>query len=261
MNSIDIKANALNENIINNYKSSSKRLILFDYDGTLVPFSSHPNYPEADKHAIEQVRKLSLDQKNEVYIISGRERNSLNDKFADLHLTIIAEHGYLIKKPQMPWAKTFQDEEAEAWKPIFIPMLQAYSDKCAGSFLEVKESALVWHYRKANSELANICLQQMREEFGLILRQRTDLLWLDGNKVIEIKLANCHKGRYVKQLLKTNAYDFILAMGDDRTDEDLFKAIPTNGYSVKIGEGETCANFRMKEQFEVRVLLDHLTEI
>ena len=242
------------------YNTASKRLILLDYDGTLVPFSSHPAYPEADKHAIEQLTKLSSDTKNEVYIISGRERHSLTERFSHLNITIIAEHGYLIKKPKTDWVKTFPELSNGNWKPIFIPIIEAYSKKCPGSFLEEKESALVWHYRKADNDLADRCLVEMNLEISLLLQQHTDLLWLNGNKVIEIKLANCHKGMYVEKLLQANRYDFILAMGDDRTDEDMFKAVPSDGYSIKIGEGETNACLRFKQQIEVTHLLDEFVK-
>jgi trehalose 6-phosphate synthase/phosphatase len=84
------------EHLASSYKKANRRMIFLDYDGTLVPQTSHDKSPSAE--LISTLNSLCSDMKNTVFIVSGRGRDSLSEWFASCeNLGIAAEHGYFIR--------------------------------------------------------------------------------------------------------------------------------------------------------------------
>ena len=248
---------AIENKLLDDYKRASKRLILLDYDGTLVPFHQYPEKALPDINLYKQMKKLTKDSRNTIFIISGRDKRFLSNKFEDLHLSIIAEHGYFIKHRNSDWIQTMLNTDS-SWKPLVLPILKRYTERCYGSFTEEKESALVWHYRNAEADFAFVRSQELKEELTEFLVHHKDLQLMEGNKIIEIKKTGHNKGSYIKQHLTNNSYDFILGIGDDTTDEDMFRALPESAYTIKVGLEPTNANYNLTHQHEVIQLIEKL---
>ena len=84
---------------------------------------------------------------------------------------------------------------------------------------------------------------------------------LDGNKVVELRPRAASKGRVVRHILKRQARPpLILAVGDDRTDEDMFAALPASSVSIRVGPGPTCALHRLPDSQAVRSLVRGLLQ-
>lgn len=133
-------------------------------------------------------------------------------------------------------------------------------DRTPGSFVEEKDYSLAWHYRKSNSELASIRARELKEAL-LHFTTNLGLGVLDGNKVIEIKNAGINKGNAVLKWISRDNFDFIMAAGDDRTDEDIFQILPEKAYSIKIGIAPSMANFHVESVDEFQSLLKKMTQI
>jgi trehalose 6-phosphate synthase/phosphatase len=87
----------------------------------------------------------------------------------------------------------------------------------------------------------------------------TDLQVMEGNKVLEIKSAGINKGTAAARWLERYNPDFVLALGDDRTDEDTFRALPSTAYTIRVGTGaRSLARFNLASPMEVRKLLRKL---
>ncbi len=242
-----------------NYKNACSRAIFLDYDGTLVPFAKYPKLATPTPYVIEQLKKLSSDDKNAVVIISGRDQSFLERWFGDMNIYIIAEHGALLKKPHGKWE--YQITAYTGWKEIIYPIFQKYSDRCNGSFIEEKNASLAWHFRNADPDFAFVRSQELKEELKEILSDEQSLQILEGNKVIELKQNGYDKGvAAVKFIEQKTDLNFILAIGDDKTDEDLFKAIPSYSYTIKVGTSPTNARYNLKYQNDVMYLINKLTE-
>ena len=95
--------------------------------------------------------------------------------------------------------------------------------------------------------------QLVRALVSICLQHRLQIL--QGNKVVEIKQSNCTKGSEVKRLLRKAHYDFILAMGDDTTDNDMFRALPESAVTVKIGTVSEDARYNLKSQTDALPML------
>jgi len=78
---------------------------------------------------------------------------------------------------------------------------------------------------------------------------------LQGDKVIEVKSITVNKGRAAKRWLEKDDYDFILAVGDDYTDEDTFKAMPEDAITIKVGSNISAATYYLNSYEDVRALL------
>jgi len=247
----------MQQKIINDYLKSNNRLILLDYDGTLVPFANAPEKAEPDPELLTLLESLANQPKNEVVIVSGRIKETLEKWFGDLNISLIAEHGAWIKEKGKDWAiiEPLQDD----WKQEIKPILEFYVDKTPGSFIEEKEFSIVWHYRKADSELA---MARGRELKNILLHLTANLNLgiLLGSKVIEIKNLGINKGRAVSILVSKRVWDFILSIGDDVTDEDIFAVLPETAYSIKVGLSHTKAKFNIESEYKVRQLLKELID-
>lgn len=243
------------QSMINRYKNSENRLFLLDYDGTLVPFSNTPHKASPDNELISILKNLSNDSKNNVVIISGRDKNTLENWFKDISLNLIAEHGGQIKEKGSDWILT--EPEGGDWKGKILPLLELYVDRTPGSLIENKELSLVWHYRKVDPELAAIRSRELKAAL-IHLTSNLNVGVFEGNKIIEVKNIKITKGHATSNWLNKKKWDFIFAIGDDFTDEDIFKVVPENAYSIKVGIEPSQAKYNVESYKEVRMLLKEL---
>ncbi|WP_143961833.1 bifunctional alpha,alpha-trehalose-phosphate synthase (UDP-forming)/trehalose-phosphatase [Litoribacter populi] len=237
------------------FKSSKSRILFLDYDGTLVGFKNKPQDAYPDSELKDLVEKLT--KKAQVVIISGRDKETLGKWFEGLDVDMIAEHGVWVKNrnTEAEW-DVFSDVD-NSWKDDIRHVMDYYVQRTPGAFIEEKHHSLVWHYRKVESGLGDL---RMRELFSHLkyMASGHNLQVLEGNMVLEIKRPDINKGRAALAFMKDKEYDFILAIGDDWTDEDTFKAMPKNAYTIRVGYNYTKANYNIKSSSQVRDLLKRL---
>ncbi|NBC83036.1 MAG: bifunctional alpha,alpha-trehalose-phosphate synthase (UDP-forming)/trehalose-phosphatase [Bacteroidetes bacterium] len=248
---------AIEKDILSKYKNANKRLLFLDYDGTLVGFQKRPEMAKPDKELLKLLDSLAEDPKNELVIISGRDRETLEKWFKGKPYTLITDHGVWRKEPKEDW-QMIETLHAD-WKEQLRPALEFYVDRTPGSILEEKSFSLAWHYRKVDPELGNMRAIELKDEFmSLIANHNLDIL--EGNKVIEIKNSGVNKGRAAVAKIGNNKYDFTVAIGDDWTDEYIFEEIPDDTITIKVGIVKTAARFNVESQKDVRPLLKKLME-
>ena len=243
---------ALKKSIARKYAGSRIRALLLDYDGTLVPFTARPEAAAPDAALLDLLQTLSGDERNRVVVISGRDRASLDRWLGRLRLYLVAEHGAWLREPGGDWWNL--EPPNQEWKREVRPILEFYVDRTPGSLIEEKDFSLVWHYRKAEIGLGVNRARQLADTLASFA-SNLHLRIQEGAKVIEVKNASVTKGRAALHLLERFAADFILAFGDDRTDEDLFAALPAGAHTVKIGIAATAAKYNVPSFREVRALL------
>ena len=237
------------------YHDAASRLILLDYDGTLLPFKDRPEKAAPDAEILALLESLACAQGNEVVIVSGRDRDTLEEWCGHLDIGLVAEHGVWTRDRGGEWSmiETLKDD----WKAEMKPLLELYVDRTPGSFVEEKSYSLSWHYRKADARLASVRAKELKEDL-INLTENLGVRVLEGSKVIELKDAGVNKGRAVSRWLGQKDWDFILAMGDDWTDEDMFDVLADSAYSIKVGLSASKARFNLDSQEDVRGLLKEL---
>lgn len=246
---------AVTEQIGKEYKAAKDRFIFLDYDGTLVGFNADIERASPDTELYDILTKLSDDPANKVIIISGRRHETLEEWFGHLKLDLIAEHGAWQKHHQEEWKSL--PLLTDGWKKEVSAVLDTYTDRTPGAFIEDKSYSLVWHYRKAEEGLGELRANEIINHLQVTVGNK-GLQMMPGNKVIEFKNIEVNKGKAALNWLHGNNPDFIIAFGDDHTDEDIFKALPPEAYTIKVGSNISAANYYLRNFAEVRSFLKTL---
>jgi len=248
----------LQTELIDKYRKPGKKLILLDYDGTLVTYRPKPEQALPSESLLDILKRLSEQADTELIIISGRDHPDIDSLLGDLPIKIIAGHGAVMRVNGV-WKDQVTNEIE--WKGTIRPILDYMSMKCPDSFIEDKHFSLAWHYRNTDQKTAFGYSRQLikqLEKFSEPLRLKI----LDGNKVVEIMHKEIGKGLAVEKLLAESKYDFILSIGDDVTDEEIFALFLNikEAFTIKVGNGSTNAKYYFSSVEEVVLLLKLLSE-
>ncbi|MCB0113407.1 MAG: bifunctional alpha,alpha-trehalose-phosphate synthase (UDP-forming)/trehalose-phosphatase, partial [Caldilineaceae bacterium] len=238
--------------LVDDYTKSEQRLIILDYDGTLVSFANRPQDATPDPALYELLTALARDPHNEVVLISGRGKDDLTRWLGHLNMGLVAEHGVWMRTRGGDW-QTIEPLD-DAWKESIRPILERFVERTPGSLIEEKTFALAWHYRQVSDELAAVRAQELKEIL-LQLTANLHLAVLEGDMVIEVKNVGISKGRAAGRWLGMKKWDFIMALGDDWTDEDTFAVLPESAYSIRVRFRPSLARFNLESSTDVRGLL------
>ncbi len=247
----------IEKSMMKDFEKSDCRLLMLDYDGTLTSFTGNPEDARPDDELVELIGKLAEDDRNKVLVISGRDKDTLQKWLGDLNVEFVAEHGVWARRIDEGWMMT--DSLDNSWKEDIRPILEIYVNKTPGSLLEEKDFSLVWHYRRVETGLGELRAREIISHMKY-LAVNMNLQVLEGNKVVEVKNLEVNKGKAASKWLEYYDTDFVFAIGDDWTDEDTFKAVPQEAYTVKVGDRRSAARFSVNDTKDVRRLLRQMAE-
>ncbi len=248
---------SVRKGIVNEYKHAQKRNLLLDYDGTLVNFTKLPQEAIPDKRLLNLLARLGSDPDTNLTIISGRDAHVLEDWFGQVPVNLVAEHGASIKRVGEEWVvEKHIDQE---WKNILKPTFEMFVTRSPGSFIEEKNHTLAWHYRNVDPELGFTRSRELLDNLFHLVRN-VHLQVIDGNKVIEVRVAGVDKGAAAKKIVDENISDFTLAIGDDKTDEDMFRSLENQAITIKVGSGHSVAHYSVTSPREIISLLQEFSE-
>ncbi|NMA74563.1 MAG: bifunctional alpha,alpha-trehalose-phosphate synthase (UDP-forming)/trehalose-phosphatase [Bacteroidales bacterium] len=237
------------------YDQSRSRLIILDYDGTLSPFHPDPKKAYPKEELLQLLKTMSDDPLNRIVISSGRDKQTLENWLGHLKIDLAAEHGAFYKE-NGKWISKVKRIE---WGDELINKIEHIVEKTPHSRLEIKETALVWHYREVDIWLAELRITQLISELNN-LSSRKKLQIIKGNKIVEIKSGDATKGKEALRLIEENHYDFIMALGDDTTDEEMFTRLPTDAITIKVGTLSQVSQYNIPRQQQIETFLNHLIQ-
>lgn len=231
-------------------------MLLLDYDDMLVDFSPVPSNALPTERLVNCLLNLTNRQNTRLIIITGREHHDIETKLGNLPIDIVAEHEAMIRENGI-WRNVLTNNDS--WKNEFLPLLNNASLTCTGSFVEEKQFSITWHYRTVDPVKGLVLSRKLIRILESSLAAH-NLKIIDGNKVIEIMSKKISKGITTRHLLMQRHYDFVLAIEDDKTDEDMFEAISDNPdyYSFKVGKGNSIAMYTVDNIEQVLKLLEKL---
>ena len=240
-------------NLIKQFKNAKKRILFLDYDGTLAPFVKIPENAKPTAELKERLKKLSDDTKTKVVLITGRDKETFNQWFGDSPFTLITEHGAWLKEPGNDWE--LLEPLSNTWFKFIEPILESYADRTSGSIIEIKKYSIAWHFRNVDPVLGVTRANDLKATLQQIIANH-NLEILEGDKVLEVKTSGVNKGKSATKMLLNENYDFIMAMGDDWTDEYMFKELPEHTHTIKVGLKPTVAKHFIQGTDEVTEILE-----
>lgn len=249
---------SIEHDILEKYQNAKKRIVFLDYDGTLVGFKNNPKEAKPDARLYELLDTITAQENTKLILISGRDKETFTEWFADKKYNLITEHGVWLKEEHTPEWHPLENVKKE-WMQKIRPILETFVDRTPGTFIEEKNFSLAWHFRKTDPELAVLRAVELKTVLNSLITNH-NLSVLEGNKVIEIKSSNVNKGRAAGRMLTEDNYDFIFAIGDDWTDEYMFKELPKDAVTVKVGLQKTSAKYFINSTKEVRHLLEKFAD-
>jgi trehalose 6-phosphate synthase/phosphatase len=245
------------ESLAERMRHADHLLLLLDFDGTIVPFTDSPELAKPDSPLIDLLAGLAARPGCDVHVVSSRSRDTLARWLGWLPIGLHVEHGMWSRAAhETEWVCA--DEPGRDWHPAVISILEDWSARTPGSFVEEKSTCVAWHYRAADAEFA----EHQAKELHVHLRDmlsNVPVEILSGDKVIEVRPHGAHKGRIVAPLLaKAPPGTLVVAMGDDRSDEDLFEALPEEAIAIHVGPRQSRAPYRLATVDDARALLASL---
>eukprot|EP00268_Persea_americana_P041066 TRINITY_DN4089_c0_g1_i6.p1 TRINITY_DN4089_c0_g1~~TRINITY_DN4089_c0_g1_i6.p1 ORF type:complete len:861 (+),score=155.98 TRINITY_DN4089_c0_g1_i6:313-2895(+) len=260
------------EHIVSGYKGTNRRAIFLDYDGTIMPQASINKTPSAE--VVSVLNNLCSDPKNTVFVISGRGQSCLSEWFAPCEmLGIAAEHGYFIRWNKNSDWKTCSVVADFNWKRIAEPVMRLYTETTDGSYIESKESALVWHHQDADPYFGSCQANELLDHLENVLANEPVVV-KSGQNIVEVKPQGVSKGLAVEKLLSAmvddgKPPDFLMCIGDDRSDEDMFESVSKGAscpslpavpeiYACTVGQKPSKAKYYLDDTVDVIKLLTGL---
>jgi trehalose 6-phosphate synthase/phosphatase len=232
---------------------AARACLLLDYDGTLIPFARTPDLARPDAELCELLARLAALPGTSVHVVSGRRRSTLERWLGALAVGLHAEHGYWSRRPGGEW--TSLDPGDTSWREPVRSILRDFSERTPGSLVEEKTVGFAWHWRGAEPELGDEQARELSLHLSTLLSSAPVEL-LPGDKVLEVRPHGVNKGQVVRGILEGGERGALLvALGDDRTDEDLFAAVPADGISVHVGPAPSGASLRVPDVRAARRLL------
>jgi trehalose 6-phosphate synthase/phosphatase len=230
--------------------------LLLDYDGTLVPFAKTPDLAVPDAELLSLLRRLAARPLTEVHLVSGRPRRTMERWFGGLGVTLHAEHGVWSRFPGQGWECAPLPEMP--WRDGVRAILREFAERTPGSLVEEKTAGFAWHYRSADPEYGATQAKELSLHLATVLTN-VPVELLPGDHVIELRVHGMHKGRVAAEVAgRAPEGTLLLAMGDDRTDEDLFAGLPPGSVGIHIGPRPSRATVRIADVRAARRLLESL---
>ncbi len=244
------------ERLVNEYQNAEKRLIIVNYDGTLVPLTDEPDRARPSNELLELIQGIKEQTSPDIVILSGRSKEDLQKWIGDMPVSLTAENG--------SWLREFGSEcwtqlkpLTGEWKKDILPILETYTDRLPGASIREKEYSISWHYHKSDIEQSSFLAKELYDHL-VNITATIDIQVFHGSKVLEISSSGINKGDLARHWLNNRNYDFILAIGAGWSDELLFRSLPGNAWSVKVGMTHTEAKYIISNQQKVITLLEML---
>ena len=242
--------------LLENYKSASNRIVIVNYDGTLVPATSNPDKARPGEELLRLLENLNKTDDTDIVIISGRGRDDLDAWLGETPVNLTAEHGTWIRESSTRKWKLFKPL-SNSWKEVVLPILEMYTDRLPGSFIVERDYSISWHYHKADIEQSSFLSREVSDHL-LSITTNIGVQVMPGKKVIEVSNSGINKGELAMHWVSRKKYDFVMAMGAGWSDEMLFYALPKHAWTVRVGMLKTAARFVLKKQKDAVALLERL---
>ncbi len=209
-------------------------LLLCDYDGTLVPLAPRPEEAVPDPCLLRLLRQLVSRPGLHLAVISGRTLADLRNLLPVPGLLFAALHGSQVAGPEGPVIDLLPPPPGKNPWPEILGLARQLAAGVPGLLVENKGDGVALHYRLAQPGVAAGILEEFRHALKPFLQEGLELI--PGHRVLEVRRRGVNKGLAVTYFTRRWPRAFPVYLGDDRTDEDAFAALPGNGLAIGVGQ-------------------------
>lgn len=239
-------------------RHSRRVAVVLDYDGTLVPLADTPDEAQPDGELLSLIDSLTERPNLTVAMVSGRARATLEEWFGGLPIELWAEHGVWYRPAGAEVWAAVVDDLGDSWLPTARAVMAEFAATTPGAFVETKSASVAWHYRRAARGFGAAQARELRVALSRALADQPAEI-IEGKHVLEVRPRGANKAQVVQQLLsRPDPPEFIIAFGDDRTDDEMFAALPRSAVSIHVGPGASLATHRLRDPGAVRAFLASL---
>lgn len=234
------------------YMMAHSKLLLLDYDGVLAPIVVRPEQARPTHEVLEMLGEITSRPGVKIVIISGRDQATLENWLGSLPVDMSAEHGHFYKESGS-WHSVLEGNMA--WVKDVKKVMEQLVAEYPGSHIESKQASLVWHYREVMVPIDELAARQWLEE---VVNRRAVVM--PGKCVIDVRAPGTDKGEAARHWYEQQKWNFVLCIGDDITDEAMFRTLPESAWTIKIGSEKTHARYQLERQEDVMTLLGQFAE-
>ncbi|KAJ0405762.1 hypothetical protein P43SY_003612 [Pythium insidiosum] len=258
----------------------------------------HDEVPMPSPEVLSALSLLCADPRNTVFVLSGRERGDMEKALGNVKgLGLAAEHGYLYKWGDARAARGFgssssvdkasddvwlctKDNFDDSWKDITHSVMDIYTQRTHGTYVELKGSSMLWQFRDADPEFGQLQAKELHDQLTQVL-EHFQVEVLTGNDYLEVRPEGVDKGVVVDRILSTlestgqpgggaaGLVDFVLCVGDDESDEFMFQYLEesrrnlgrTKHFTVTVGKKPSAAKYFVNDVDQVMEVLHSLTKV
>ncbi|MFN8600377.1 MAG: bifunctional alpha,alpha-trehalose-phosphate synthase (UDP-forming)/trehalose-phosphatase [Candidatus Binatia bacterium] len=233
-------------------------VLLLDYDGTLVPYASAPEMALPDEGLLGLLHALARRRGTGIHLVSGGSRETVDGWFGELPIALYAENGFWCR-PAGTREWSHQPMPQEEWREQVLPILETVTERTPGSLIEEKTASLVWHWRMSEPVFGAFQANELRIHLAQLL-SNLPVEVVSDDRSIEVRPFGLDKGSLLGPILAMRDDTLIVALGDDRTDEELFATLPAGALTVHVGPGASRAEVRLPDVHAARRLLEGLVD-
>ena len=261
INQAEIRSRKFNEKIrtkmLADYHTANNRLIILDYNGTLVPMPKSGKSSPPNSETLEVMSILAENKHNKVVVITDNKRDRLQKWFMDPNIDLIACSDAAIRQDG-EW--NVMHDLSDEWKDEARPILEKYAVRTPGSYIEEKNYSMIWHFENAIKELGEVRSRELIDDLKSFTASENSQLH-EGARLIEIKSSEAYKGKMLHLYLEEKDWEFIFASGDDWSNEYMFQHLPEHAYTLRVGSPTTNAKYNTREQSQILKLLQIVANI
>lgn len=197
---------------------------------------------------IKTITELCSDKKNTVFVVSGKERHSLTNTLGHIpRLGLAAEHGMFISWPTVRatdkrhWDNLVPITD-RSWRSLAMAIMEVYTSRTHGSYIEETEMKVLWQYRDADLEFGYLQARELEDHLSNVLRSfPVDILHggVEEGGYVEVRPKGVNKGMCSMKVIKNfpniaqiDRIEFALVLGDDHCDEPMLSVMRQIGRRV-----------------------------
>jgi len=236
---------------------ASQLALALDYDGTLVPIYQKPEQACPDSELLHLLGELAQDAT--VAILTGRARKDMERWIPEPAIAIVASHGAEWRHKGL-WKPLLPTDKNQVPLKTLKGRLEGVSRETPGVIIEDKGVTVAFHYRLVNPHIRADLLNCFERLVGQWMEDNEGFEILEGKSVKEIRPQRLNKGRALHRVMEMLGIGSapVLAMGDDRTDEDMFRSLRDQDLSILVGAETTSAAVRLRDVWEARGVLKEI---